>query len=177
MGTTSRRLSKLLTNGASSDMAVNGSGSPVSFTLDPPENTTYYVHQLILTIHSTGMDLSHATEMQKFGAVGAALTNGVRVFETRGMTPVQVDFFPTPVKRISDFFRYFDLMAQNDVRGHTDGIAPGTDSLSVVIGWAPGRELVLRSTHPDLLTVYIQDNLTSLTLFEAHAIGRQTFEE
>ncbi len=176
MGTSSRRLSKLLTNGASSDMTVDGSSSAVSFTLDPPDNTTFYIHQLTLTIHSTGMDLGTAAELRNFGAVAAALTNGIRVFETRGTTPVQVDFFPSPVKRITDFYRYLDLMGQTAIRGHTDGVAAGTDFLSVTIGWAPGRELVLRSTHPDLLTVYIQDDLTSLTLFEAHAVGRQTFE-
>tara|TARA_R110000824_G_scaffold373443_1_gene563847 strand:- start:1249 stop:1782 length:534 start_codon:yes stop_codon:yes gene_type:complete len=176
MGTSSRRLSKLLTNGTSTDMTVNGSSTAVSFTLDPPPGVTYYVHQLILTIHSTGMDLATVAEIANFGAVGAALSNGIRVFESRGTPPVLVELFPTPVKRITDFYRYLDLMGQNDVRAHTDGIASGTDSFSVAIGWAPGRELVLRDSHADLLTVYVQDNLTSLTLFEAHAIGRQTQE-
>lgn len=173
MSRTSRRLSALLTSAAgSADMTVDGSSTPVVFTLDPPAGVIYVVQQVILTLHSTSMDLTSAADLRVFGASGT-LSNGIQMYESRGTPAVEVQVFPTAVKRVVDFYRYLDLGVGDHIRGHTDGISAGTDFLSVAIGWDSGRELTLRSTEPDLLTLKVRDDLSGLTLFEAHAIGKQ----
>tara|TARA_R100000008_G_scaffold72079_2_gene50097 strand:- start:3514 stop:4041 length:528 start_codon:yes stop_codon:yes gene_type:complete len=168
-----RQLSVLLaTSGGSADLTVDGSSSAVSFTLSAPADVTYSINRLVLAIHSTNMDLGTAADFQKFGAVGAALTNGIRIFESRGTPAVNVELFPAPVKRIADFYRYVKAHASAHIRGHTDGVSAGVDSLSVVLDLGP-NPIVLRPNFPDVLTAYVQDDLTSLALFEVHAIGKQ----
>ena len=173
MGRSGRRLSLLLANGGSTAMNVNGASTPVEFTLDPGSQLAYRVYALVLTIHSTGMDLA-AADFPIFGAVGAALTNGIRVFTSRGSPVVNVELFPTPVKKLSDFYRYTMWPeAGAQISGQTDGVASGTDVVRVVLSWPISDPLELRSRSTDKLTVRIADNLTSLALFEAHAIGTQ----
>ena len=167
-----RILSKLFSNGASTVMAVDGSSTAVSFTLEPPSNVAYVVDALILTFHSTSMDLSSATELRVLGAAGA-LTNGIRLFETKGIPSVEVDMFPTPVKRLVDFYRYSSWSGSGvQVSGHTDSIAAGTDHVSVTITWS--SPIRLWSNNGDKLTVEVSDNLTGLAVMEAHAIGTQS---
>mgnify|MGYP003660116145 CR=1 FL=1 len=175
MGRSGRRLSKLLANGASTTLAVNGSSTPVTFTLAPGNQVGYEVRALVLTFHSTAMDLGAAADMRVLGAAGL-LTNGIRVYESRGTPAVEVDIFPTPVKATVQFFRYATWSGAGvQVSGHTDGVAAGTDALSVTISWPIEDPLTLRSRSADTLTVRIADNLTGLALFEAHAVGRQFF--
>tara|TARA_R110000751_G_scaffold22447_2_gene63315 strand:+ start:716 stop:1171 length:456 start_codon:yes stop_codon:yes gene_type:complete len=147
-------------------MAVNGSVTPVLFTLSPGTQITHQVQKLVLTLHSTSMDLTAAADVRVLGAAGA-LANGIRVYESRGAPTVDVDIFPTAVKKLVDFYRY------GTVIGYTDGIAAGTDVVSITIEWPEDDPLVLRSRSTDTLTVRIADNLAGLALFEAHAIGRQ----
>ena len=174
MARSGRRLSVLLDNGGSTAMNVNGSVSPVTFTLDPGAQVAYRIYALVLTIHSTGMDLGTPADFQNFGAVGAALTNGIRIFTTRGNPAVNVELFPTPVKRLSDFYRYTTWPdSGSQISGQTDGVSAGTDVVRITLSWPVIDPLELRSRSSDKLTVRIADNLTSLALFEAHAIGTQ----
>jgi hypothetical protein len=173
MAGTYRLLSTLLDNSSSTDMTVNGSSTPVTFTLTAAENTTYYVRYLTLTVHSSSMDLSSAADMRVFGAAGA-LSNGVQVYERRGPPNVDVDLFPSPIKSLVDFFRYASWSGSGvQVSGHTDGVAAGTDTVSITYTWPENRPLTLRSGTNDTLTVNVRDDLTGLTLFEAHAVGTQ----
>ena len=169
-----RQLSKLLTDSSSADMTVNGSATAVNFVLQPPTGVLFRVHSLILTFHSTSMDLSSAVDQRVFGASGL-LTSGLKVFHTRGQPLVDVDVFPTTVKRLVDFYRYSSWSGSGvQVSGHTDGVAAGTDHLVVAISWGESTPLEIRPNSVDALTVRVQDDLSALTLFEAHAIGVQS---
>ena len=171
-----RHYSKLLTNSSSSSaMNVNGSSTPVSFTLTPPASVTVYVYELILTVHSTGMDFSSASELRNFGAVGAALTTGVTVFESKGSPAVNVDLLPSPWKRMADTYRYTSWVnGAQQLVAVTDSIAAGTDLLTLTLSWDRDHPIVLTPNNNGILTVKVSDNLTSLALFEAHAIGTQS---
>lgn len=65
--------SSFLTNGGSSDMAVDGSVTPVEFVTQPPTGKRWYVHTLDIIIEDNSMNFS------KFGGL-PALTNGVDFF-------------------------------------------------------------------------------------------------
>ena len=152
-------------------MRVDGSSTPVAFVLSPPTNVSYGITQIVLTVHSTGMDLATASELRTFGASGA-LSTGITIFESRGAPAVNVQLLPTPLKTVAGVFRSSQWGPSGGpfVIGHTDAIAAGTDSLSFVINTGP---ITLRKNTADLLTVLISDDLTGLALFEAHAIGVQ----
>ena len=168
-----RHYSKLLTNSSSSSaMNVNGSSTAVSFTLTPPASVSVYVYELILTVHSTGMDFSSAAELRN---VGAALSNGVTVFESKGSPAVNVDLLPSPWKRMADTYRYASWVnGAQQLVAVTDSIAAGTDMLTLTLSWDRDHPIVLTPNNNGILTVKVSDNLTSLALFEAHAIGTQS---
>jgi|TARA_R110000787_G_scaffold79047_1_gene172831 hypothetical protein len=172
MARSGRRLSKLLTNSGSGDMTVDGSSTAVEFTLSAPSRVTYYVDMLVLTIHSTSMDLSRPTDHRVFGAAGL-LPNGLKVTETHGSPIVDVEIFPSPVLRLADFFRYSTWSGAGiQMSGHAGAIAAGTDLLSVTISWPD--PLLVRANGEDKLTVTVQDDLSGLVLAEAHAVGTQS---
>jgi hypothetical protein len=153
-------------------MTVDGSSTPVTFTAGPISGVTYEIYGLVLTIHSTGMDLGTASELRVFGAAGA-LSTGIKIIEDIGST-VDIDVFPTPVKKLVDFYRYASWSGNGvQVVGHTDAIAAGTDSLVVVLSWSEDDPLVLEPPNTETIGLKVSDNLSSLTLFEAHIFGRQ----
>tara|TARA_R100000008_G_scaffold86334_1_gene78968 strand:+ start:1326 stop:1859 length:534 start_codon:yes stop_codon:yes gene_type:complete len=172
MGKNFRLLSKQLLNSSSSaSMNVDGSSTAVEFTLSPPSGVTFEVTDLILTIHSSGMDLATASELRVFGASGA-LTNGIKLTEKKGSPIVSVEVFPAPVKKIIDLYRYTSWSGSGvKIVGKTDGIAAGTDHLVATVSWP--KPLTIRPNSLDSLVLTVQDDLSGLTLFEAHAVGTQ----
>lgn len=167
-----RRFSDLFDTAAGSAvMKVDGSSTAVSFTVGPLPTATRKITDVILTIHSTGASLTTASELRVFGASGA-LTNGLRLFTTR--KGVDVDLWPTAVKKLADLYRYPGWKNPNDtVSGTADAIAAGTDLVIYHLQFPIEYPVVLRNNTADLLTFKVQDDLTGLALLEAHAIGWQ----
>lgn len=165
-----RRISsKLLDSASSASMNVDGSVTPVEFTFTGREGATRLITEVVLTLHSTAMDLSSAAEMRIFGSVGSTLSNGLRLFVNQSGLPVaELDLWTSPVVRMVDFYRY------GDVSGHVDSIAAGTDQLVVTFSWPVEAPLTLRRGTDDYLSLKVSDNLTSLGLFEGNVYGWAT---
>lgn len=63
---------RFLLNGSSSNMVVNGSVTPVQFTMTPPAGTIFAAYELVLNAVGTG-NINQPTDFWSF----AALTNGI----------------------------------------------------------------------------------------------------
>ena len=164
----SRRIRTRLLNAGSADMTVNGSVTPVDFTFTGRRAASRMITKVVLTIHSTGMDLATVAEGRTFGASGL-LTNGLRMFVAQAGLPVpELDLMEAPVKQIVEFHRYGTLI------GVTDGILAGTDMLIVSFTWPVEEPIRLRMGKDDTLTVKVRDNLTGLALLECEVEGWAT---
>jgi len=149
-------------------MKVDGSVTPVDFTFSGKKAAVRYITEVVLTIHSTGMDLSAAAELRTLGAAGL-LGTGIRLFVTQAGLPVaELDLFQSPVTKMVDFYRYGVQV------GHVDSIAAGTDEVVVTISWPVEAPLTLRSGFEDALTLKVSDDLTGLALFEGDVRGWAT---
>lgn len=154
----------LATAAGSSDLGVDGSVTEVDFVAGAPAAKIHWVTEVRLTLHSSLMKLD-SNEIRRFGPAAAApgLTNGLRLIARQN--GAEVDLWTSAgVKNLGDFYRYSET-----VQGVTDGVSAGVDFvvvrliLPVPIGLYPGSK--------DQVILRIQDDLTTLTLFEAVCLG------
>lgn len=143
---------------------VDGSVTPVVFTLPPQPLTIQFITRIRLIFNDEQMDLSAAAELRRFGSAAAApgLTNGLLLQVIQELVTTAV--FTNPVRSISDFFNY-----NNSFVNFPNGIAAGEDFLSIdIIFEAP---IVLINL--DTIQMTVQDNLTAVNLFSVLAFGWQ----
>ncbi|MCP4437068.1 MAG: hypothetical protein GY913_21545 [Proteobacteria bacterium] len=167
-----RTYRKLLANvsGGSVDMNVDGSSTDVVFHQQASNRgQVVTIDEVRFVFRSTGMDLS-TTEVQNFGAVGAALTTGLLFQADIGDN--NINLFSEVVTRMSDLWRY----CEEDVVNMVDGYPSNVDL--AVFRWVPTRPLVLTwnqraQTTADRITVTVQDDLTSLDHFQVQVIGEE----
>lgn len=163
-----------LDNSNDDNMAINGSPTSArSFDVLPEVDRIKWVTELRLVFHSSGMRLG-SNEERNFGAVGAALTNGLRLVVL--MDRNEIDMFTDPVTRVGDFYQYAGgagrgLGVDTGLVNSVDGISAGVDLLvvSIVLPFPIG----LHPESGDRMYMVVQDNLTSLTLFETSYYGWQ----
>ena len=148
--------------GFSGVLNVDGSSVAVEREVTPTTGQLWWVTEVRLTIHSTGMRLDN-DETQVFGAAGL-LTNGLRLAVALGGTDSEV-FSSNGVKNISEFFKY-----AASVTGITGGVSsPNTDFLVVRITF--DQAIGLDPSTSDRIFLEVRDNLTSLATFTANARG------
>jgi len=138
-------LSAYMTNAGEPDMAVNG-GTPVTYSYTVPEGSTVEIHRLLLAIeHGTVAFVSG-----HFGALGAALTNGVEISVTNSGVTTILETWKTN-RQVRDTMFDFDQAFKTN--GAYTGRWTFTKDLNAV-----GIEL----KSGDSFQVKIQDDLSSL---------------
>ena len=137
---------RFLLNGASNDMLVNGSVTPVNFDMGPTiTDEIWSIRELLLTF--TADDFSF--DGVSFGSI-AALTNGFVVKIVKDAVPVDV----FTVVQNEDFLR---------VPGRTP-LVNNTGPKDVLGAALSFQGLVLNQSTGDLVRITINDNLTSVKL-------------
>jgi hypothetical protein len=146
-------------------MNVNGSVSPVEFVLEPGIDLVL-INEVRLVFHSTNMNIE-SNESRRFGAATAPntpLPNGIEFVVVQA--GVQTNPLLEPVTVIGDFIRYADT---DGIINNVDAIAAGTDLLMVVV--TTNIPIALLPFTGDKLSITINDDLTSLALFETQVSG------
>jgi hypothetical protein len=147
-------IEKFTKSGGGVNMAVNGSSTPVVFTIAPASGKLWRIVSLTAVLEDAGSVLSTT-----FGAI-TALTNGVLIESVLSSTTRAV----SNLKNNADFV---GLLHEHAVGGTVDGwfgtadIYIGTLSFKV-----PFR---LSGTAGDKLQVTVRDDLTGLTLLAMNA--------
>jgi hypothetical protein len=140
----------------SSDMTINGSGTPVSFTVCADPCTNIIIREIKMTAFDGGV------KVDTFLGQNSALTNGIQVnIVTNGSTQSFI-----PIKTTQDFDGHF---AYGDGARFEFINASGNDS--IIAQFSPREPLILQAGTTDKLEIIIQDNITSVAFLEAIAFG------
>ncbi len=143
-------------------MNVNGSVTPVEFSIQANDTQVISITRIRLIFHSTQMDMS-GIEARRFGAAAgiAGLPNGLEAFvEQDGEAPL----FNEPVQHMSDFWTYTDGFI-NAIAA----IAASVDFLSWDIDLPV--PIVIPAGVTDRVFFRINDDLTPLDLFQVIVRG------
>ena len=131
--------------------AVNGSSTPVKFFIQPPADEKYTLKRM--NIEAIDGNFNNALQ---YGALGSALTNGIRIYVERDETIIREYTEFVKIKRTNDW----SLLAGVD--STTIGAAVA-DPLMVRWTFARGcSDIVLDGSKLERLVVLIQDDLTGL---------------
>lgn len=140
--------SKHLINGSDGNMNIDGSVTPVDFTLSPPSGKKYII-SLVMLVMEDGL-MTYNT----FGGI-TALINGVRFRVTE--SGIQRDLLDYTIK---DNFDFYELSASAGMETRN------TDVL--ICSWKfirAGTVLELKNLTSDNFKVTIQDDLTDISKF------------
>jgi len=151
--------SSFLENVGSSDMRVDGSGTPVTFTTAPPTGKIWYIHTIDVIIEDTGMNFT------KFGGL-TALTNGVDFkVKQNGLSEAAL----ATVNRNGDFYIF-----ANDafIESSTTDILVAHIRVQI----NTGTTMKLIDSNSDSFSVVVNDNLTSLDVFQVLLRGYEVDE-
>lgn len=151
--------------GSSGDLTVDGSSTPLLFCVRPGDTRNIFINKLVFTIHDAQMKLD-SNEVRRFASAASApgLTNGVKLIAHQDGN--EFDIFSAPIQSIVDFYRFAEVQG---VVGITDGISTGVDFLSMTMLFQ--NPLGLKAGTTDSISVSIEDDLTSLDLFEVYYSG------
>lgn len=163
------------TNSAgSSDMRVNGSTTPVQFTIPAEQTFNVYISSIAFIIADQNATLD------KFGAL-AALTNGCTLSYFSGETgevtikdELKSNFdFVLLCQGDPAFAGSGGAFRANNVQGNSEGYLP-TLKFDSIFGLPSG--LLLRGNSVDKLIITINDNVTGVDRFQAFAYGTRIIE-
>ena len=135
-------------NGSSIDLNVDGSVTPVDFTVEAPSGKIWYIHRVTILIEDIG------TSFARFGGI-TSLTNGVDFkISQNGLSEELLG----NIKKNSEFY----LFSKNIISESST-----TDLLVIHIDIKElsGSVFILNETLNDIFTVTINDNLTGLNTF------------
>jgi len=153
----------LVDAGESSDMNVDGSVTPVEFSTTQLSEQVVHVQELRFIFHDSQLNMD-SNEARRFGSAAGlgGLTNGLTGFLVQGGQ--QFDIIIDPIAHMGQFFTY-----NEGIRNVIDGIAVGTDLLVWIFQFSV--DLTLPDGTLDKLTIVVNDDLTSMTLFKAVVVG------
>lgn len=148
-------VNEFFVNGTSSDMAVNGSVTPVSFKIQPPIGEIWHIHKIAI-------DMAHgsAGDVGLFGDL-AALTNGCQLNVYTGTTSVEYTVWQTSADIYMDFGNLQFIPRSGG------GGAYGT----LGVGKFGDAGTVVRLTSDMYLELLVRDDLTGLDAFRMKAQG------
>lgn len=142
-------------NSSSPNMAVNGSGTPVTFSIAPTSSEIWYVQSVCLTLLDSG-----AMDYNKFGAI-TALTNGL-IFE------IKVDGSTTAVCNAQDNMQLMGNFHDSPFTvNSTAGFLSSSDVFMGQMIFEP--PFVLKATDSDVLQFRVRDNLTAIDYLRVFA--------
>lgn len=143
-------------NGGSSDMAVDGSSTPVEFKIAPGAGEEFFLDHIGLIIRDNGN-----LNPDNFGAL-TALTNGVLVeFKIDG-----TDQTVFTIKENWEVALHFST--GGNMVGESNGFLNDKNIFAGNIALT-AKDITLNGDDNDELKVTIQDNLTGLTFFQMSA--------
>lgn len=147
---------QLALNGGSEDMTVNGSVTPVTFSVDAIAGFEQIVTSIVFNAADNGFS------MDKFLGENSALTNGIQI----DVQSEESEFSMLPIKTTQHFDSRFAFGAG---RSWEVVYASGADSL--VARFTPPSPFILKPSGTyatdDYLNIVIQDNLTGISELEA----------
>jgi hypothetical protein len=156
------------TNSASStNLNINASVNYQDFSIKSQQNSNIFITGFKIILNSSSMNIS-TNQIRKFGSVGSALTNGISCFVIQ--SGIITNIFSAAVKSIGDFLTY-----SNDYENFIDAVSIGIDYLNFDIIFE--TPISIPEGISDLITIRIQDDLSSLNLFQVLARGYQELIE
>lgn len=145
-------LVKKLTNGSSSDMAVNGSTTNVTFDAGPGAGIIWYIFEIGFSIDDSGNNT-----LGSFGAIATGLTNGLTINQVINSTTYEF----TVIKNNLDIVETF---TDHYIRGVANSFLNSTNFFS---GKVELREPVtLVGDDGDTIDTIVKDNLTGVNVLE-----------
>ena len=163
---TSLRLQReYLTNSSNSeDMNVDGSTTPVEFSIAAELGFTKWITGFRILLEGANLEMN-TNDFRRFGSATAAnssLTNGVEIFSVQsGET---IDITVEPVGVMGDFFSYSD-----DYLNLINAVSAQSDYLQFRFNF--DKPIVLPDSSADKLVIQINDDLTAIDKFVAIARG------
>jgi hypothetical protein len=132
-------------NGASDDMNVNGSVTPVSFSFTPSSGEIWYVDKVSIFLSDNDLN-----ENDKFGKI-TALTNGLQLqIQSKGIS--------LEIANIKDNID-MNLIFENN------GVSSPSNVFAGIIRFNP--QIILLASNSDFIRFRVRDNLTSVNFLRA----------
>lgn len=155
-----------LTNGTNKDLNVNGSVTPVNFSVTSVSGKVLYISQLRVVLKDTYLELD-TQDFRRFGTATAGttpLTNGLTLIAKQGGENTLL--FAEPVKTIGQFLDYAD-----DFTNLKNSVGSQEDFLSFDFHFE--QPIVLPEAVTDKLVMTVQDDLTAVDEFRVLVRGWQ----
>lgn len=151
---------KFALNGSNQLMNVDGSGTPVVFSVVPSTGNIFFVFRIVVTMVGTGINFT------KFGNI-AALTNGLKV-EIKEGGGALTEVIESPFKKNQQFYEGgFNSVIQS--------AAVDIFTLTFLFNDI-GSVLSLKDSLSELIKITVQDDLTNISSFRVVAQGYEVSE-
>jgi len=151
---------KFLLDGASDDMSVDGSVTPVDFEFAPGPGEVFYLEFITFGLDDTGN-----TDPDKYGAIAGGLTNGTQVILDQNTTEYEI----VNLQNNGDIITSFNFaVAQFESGGF------GNFSKGFVAKMVFATNITLKGDDNDKVIVRVRDDLSGLTW---HRSSIQIWEE
>jgi hypothetical protein len=146
-------------NGASRNLNVNGSGTPVEFTFTPASGETWYLEALNILVRA-----SSTPDPDEFGNVGSRLTNGMQILVKSNGTEYEI----ANLQDNTDISTWFNNPGMSMGMG---GWLNSEDSFfGTMIFNVP---LLLANSTGDYVKIKVRDNLSGVNhLFASYKVWR-----
>lgn len=156
----------LSTVSGGTEMNVDGSTTPVVFSIRAQKDRVLYLTTMRLVIFDNYWGFGTASNFRRFGTPAGAggLTNGLLCYVEQGN--LQLPIFVEVVKTEGDFLDYADT--SNSV---ANAYASNVDWAGFDFDFQ--TPVVIAPNSQDTLTIVVRDNLTSMVKFRAIARGWQ----
>ena len=135
----------------SASQVVDGSVTPVEFTIGEADGFTKWVTGFRLVIIGPGFDIS-TNQIRNYGNTGGGLTNGIDIEVRQSGTVIPVVL--TPVQIAADYFPY-----QAGFLNLVGAITAGDDLLN--LDFTFDKPIVISDGSDDRLVIRINDDLTA----------------
>jgi len=150
----------------SKDLNIDGSTTPVEFSVTSETGKVLYVQQIRVLLNGTYFEMD-TNDFRRFGeatAGGGSLTNGIELEVRQG--GVMTELFAEPIKQTGDFFNYAD-----NFTNLVNAVSAQSDFLSFDFEFE--QPVVLPESVEDRLIMTISDDLTDIDLFQVTVRGWQ----
>lgn len=145
-------VSPFLNEAGSDSQIVDGSVTPVEFSIEAVQGFTRWITGYRMVIYGARLDLSVPGEIRRYSDAGAGLTNGIEIEiqQAGGLSSVTTD----PIKTIADYLLY-----ASEFTNLVGGISTNEDFLR--IDFVFPVPVVLTEGSVDKIVVRIRDDMTS----------------
>lgn len=140
------------TDGAgSSEQAVDGSTTPVEFSIRAEQGLTKWVAGFRLVIIGPNLDVSTVGQLRRYAATAGGLTNGVQIEALQAGQTAEIS---GTVQTMADYFQ-----TSRDFTSLAGSISNNEDLLT--LDWVFARPVVLAEGSTSRITIHIRDDLTA----------------